>query len=156
LTLIFAFIYIFFLSHPPNPPFSTTTTTTTPTPIHRQPFCALRDYLLFITVFLGFLYCGRSSDAYWLKTGLLSSLGGATTFDNLATTSQLFDYLKDEFLPASFPQQGPSETGELSCKQKQFLGDGVHVRVGNMRLRQIRVGDDEAPKRKWSSALLHK
>jgi len=121
-----------------------------------KPFCALRDYLLFITVFLGFLYCGRSSDAYWLKTGLLSSLGGATTFDNLATTSQLFDYLKDEFLPASFPQQGPSETGELSCKQKQFLGDGVHVRIGNMRLRQIRVGYDEAPKRKWSSALLHK
>lgn len=105
---------------------------------------------------MGFLYCGRSSDAFWIKTGLSSSLGTSQTFEGLTSTSELFDYLRDDFLPAMFPQTDQGTGKELTCNQKQFLVDGTNVRVGNLRLRQIRVGLNEPTRERWTSANLDK
>ena len=41
-----------------------------------------------------------------------------------------------------YPETAPTGK-DLTCQGKQYLNDGVNLRIGNVRVRQIRVGKDD-------------
>lgn len=105
-----------------------------------KPFLALSRYLLFVFVFLCFILVNRSSQTFWLSQGLTdrlieSSSSEGTTFSGLSTMGPWFDWMTGVFIPTMYPQGS-------SCFDRQFIADNVHLRVGSVRLRQLRVEKD--------------
>jgi hypothetical protein len=114
-----------------------------------QPFRAFRDYLVFLIIFLAFLYCSFSTDRYEIRSKLTSQLSATNSgFPDVTTTTKLQTWIDDTFLDLFYPETSPNGQS-LTCQQKQYLSDGVNLKIGNVRIRQIRVGKSDI-KKPWN------
>jgi len=113
------------------------------------PFKGMRDYLVFLAIFLAFLYCGFSTDKYEIRSKLTDQMSASSVgFPDITTTEKFQTWIDDYFMDLFYPET--SGNGEaLSCQGKQYLSDGVNLRLGNVRMRQIRVGDSTI-KKPWN------
>jgi hypothetical protein len=109
-----------------------------------EPLLHLRDYLVFLVVFVLFVYTGRGDDKYWIKQTMddyitFNEYAPTYNFAAITNTGQLYSWMNGLFLPVMFPQSTASGA-DLSCQRQQYMEDGTNLRVGNIRMRQIKVG----------------
>jgi len=101
-------------------------------PEYSAPFVSLTWWALFVVVFFAYAYLGRGTETYFLKQGLLDAMDG---FTGVTDAEGLFTFLEGDWLNATFPLTAGNVS--LSCKRRQFMADGVNLRVGNPRIRQV-------------------
>ncbi|CAM9382940.1 unnamed protein product [Chrysoparadoxa australica] len=112
-------------------------------------FVRLVNYICFITVFLCYVYAGRTVDGYLMNSAVERQLLQSKWVSNLdyydiSSAQDWFDWASNILLPVMYPET--DYNGEpLSLEQQGFMGHemgAVGYRVGTVRLRQLRVKAD--------------
>ena len=116
-------------------------------------------WFVFITVYLLHVFVARASATpYFISEALEQRLVGNEYFPKLdfsetSNTDQLFQWMEKIMLPQLYPTHRYNGAA-LSLEQRHFTDDLIAVRLGSVRVRQLRVGKNTcSPPAKMENAF---
>ncbi|CAC5393778.1 PKD1L2 [Mytilus coruscus] len=123
--------------------------------------------LVLYIIFLAVLYCVSFSnrDSRWyninqhlhqqLVTPLNVSAGdGTVMFNQVKTTSDFYAWLDQTLIPFLFPRYHTNGY-QLTANERLFVQDQDNVRIGPMRLRQVRTVEESCKTRLWDNVTCY-